>query len=123
MNLFNSFLGNHPGNNLWFFLSTSGIYIACALALVPVVVISYIKKQYTSLLRLISGALVVMFACFLVALASYHILRKVPDLGNNWVWNYLLNFLSQIVVAGGILLGLLALGRRTIRLRAQQAQD
>jgi len=88
----------------------------------PFVVIAYVKQQYTSLLRLIAGAIIVMSAIFLVALVSYHILNKVPDLGNNWVWNYLLNFLSQIVVAGGIFLGILALGKRTLKLRAQQAQ-
>jgi hypothetical protein len=122
MNLFNSFLGNHPGNDLWFFLSTSGIYLACAMALISFGVIGYIRNRYTNLLHFISGVIAVIFALLLVALFSYYILSKIPDLGNNWTWNYLLNFISQIVIAGGVLLVLLALGRRTLKLRAQQAQ-
>jgi hypothetical protein len=122
MNLFNTLLSNPSGDDIWFFISTSGVYAACAMAFIPFGIIAYIRKQYTNLFRFILGTVVVMFAVLLVALFSYHLLSKVPDLGNNWAWNYLLNFISQIVVAGGILLGLLATGRRTIKLRAQQAQ-
>lgn len=89
-------------NNLWFLLSTSGIYILITIILVPVMLIT--DKQ-TAFLKLLASMFIFSVIMFFTSWFNYWLFDKIiPDqLFGNWTWNYIINFLLQV----GLIIGLI----------------
>jgi hypothetical protein len=107
--------------DLWFFLSTSGLYILCIVTLIPVTILSYIKKKVNDSIKFIIGILFMSGMLFIIMLITNYLLSKIPIIGGNLTWNYLLNFLFQLTIIASVFLGLLSIGKRNVKRQAAQS--
>jgi hypothetical protein len=88
-------------NNIWFLLSTSGVYILTTIFVVPVL---FITDRKTPFWKLLASMIVFVVVMFFTSWFNYWLFDKIiPDkLWGSWTWNYIINFLLQI----GLLIGL-----------------
>lgn|SRR5690554_3194834 len=88
-------------NNIWFLMSTSGIYILTTILVVPVFL--FMDKK-TPFLKLLASMIVFVIVMFFTSWFNYWLFDKIiPDrLWGNWTWNYIINFILQV----GLMIGL-----------------
>lgn len=88
-------------NDIWFLISTSGLYILVTIIVVPVLLLTDKKTPFSKLL-----ASMIMFAIvmFFTSWFNYWLFDKIiPDrVFGNWTYNYIINFVLQI----GLVIGL-----------------
>ncbi len=84
-------------SNLWFFLSSSCIYIIVGLLLIPVMLIT---DKTTPILKLIAILIMMIVIFTFGAWFNYWLFDLIlPDkIFGSWVWNYIFNFILQIVL-------------------------
>jgi hypothetical protein len=84
-----------PRNNFWFLMSVSGIYLL--LYLIILIVFPFMDKGNSIGQKI---AIVIIFIVFagLNALLYYWLFGFIPKLGDTWTWNYVLNFVVQIIL-------------------------
>ncbi|MCD8401398.1 hypothetical protein G1K66_12405 [Tenacibaculum finnmarkense] len=88
-------------SNIWFLISSSGIYILTTFLVVPVLLIT---DRETAFLKLLASMIMFCIVMFFTSWFNYWLFDKIiPDeLFGSWVWNYIINFIIQI----GLLVGL-----------------
>jgi len=88
-------------NNIWFLMSTSGIYI---LTTILVVLVFLFMDKKTPFLKLLASMIVFVIVMFFTSWFNYWLFDKIiPDrLWGNWTWNYIINFILQV----GLMIGL-----------------
>jgi hypothetical protein len=88
-------------NNIWFLLSSSGLYILVTIFVVPVLLLT---DRKTPFLKLLASMIIFILVMFFTSWFNYWLFDKLlPDkLFGSWNWNYIINFVLQI----GLILGL-----------------
>lgn len=88
-------------NNIWFLISSSGLYILVTIFVVPVLLLT---DRRTPFLKLLASMIIFIFIMFFTAWFNYWLFDKlIPDkVFGSWTWNYLINFSLQI----GLIIGL-----------------
>ena len=88
-------------NNIWFLISSSGIYILVTILIVPVLLLT---DRKTSFLKLLASVIMFSIVMFFTSAFNYWLFGEIiPDeLFGSWIWNYIVNFIIQI----GLLVGL-----------------
>lgn len=97
-------INNNPKiirNNIWFLLSTSGIYILTTIFVVPVFLITDRKTPFW---KLFASMLIFTIVMFVTSWFFYWLFDNIlPDrLFGSWTWNYIVNFILQI----GLIIGM-----------------
>lgn len=89
-------------NEIWFLVSSSGLYIIVTIFVVPVILLTDKKTPFFKLIAsMIMFVIVMFFTCwFNYWLFDIIIPKKVFG---SWTWNYILNFVLQI----GLIIGLI----------------
>ncbi|SDX75200.1 hypothetical protein [Flavobacterium degerlachei] len=90
-----------PRNDVWFLLSTSGIYILVTLLLIPILLLT---DKTTPFLKLIATLIIFGIVMFFTSWFNYWLFDKIiPDmLFGSWIWNYIINFMIQIALIAGL---------------------
>jgi hypothetical protein len=89
-------------SNVWFLISSSGLYILVTILVVPVLLLT---DRKTPFLKLLASMIMFGLVMFFTSWFNYWLFDKIiPDeLFGSWTWNYIANFILQI----GLILGLL----------------
>jgi hypothetical protein len=89
-------------NNIWFLITSSGLYILVTIFVVPVLLLT---DRKTPFLKLLASMIIFILVMFFTSWFNYWLFDKlIPDkLFGSWTWNYIVNFVLQI----GLILGLL----------------
>ena len=82
-------------NDIWFLISSSGLYILVAILFLPIMLI---LDKKTPFLRLIATLLTFTVIILFTAWFNFWLFDKIiPDnLFGSWTWNYIANFILQI---------------------------
>ena len=88
-------------SNIWFLISSSGIYILVTFLVVPVFLLT---DRTTPFLKLLASMIIFALVMFFTSWFNYWLFDKIiPDeLFGSWIWNYIVNFSLQV----GLMIGL-----------------
>lgn len=88
-------------NNVWFLISSSGLYILVTIFVVPVLLLT---DKRTPFLKLLASMIVFILVMFFTCWFNYWLFEKlIPnEIFGSWTWNYVINFVMQI----GLIIGL-----------------
>lgn len=88
-------------NDLWFFISSSGIYLLVVILAIPII---FLTDKKTPIFRLIATMLISALIIAFTAWFNYWLFGVIiPDqLFGSWIWNYIVNFLLQIGLGVGL---------------------
>jgi hypothetical protein len=82
-------------NNFWFHLSSSGLFYLLGITLLPIM---FFVNPYESLLQRIATSIFTTLMFMSFGLVFYWICDFIPQLYfKTWFWNYLLNFVLQLI--------------------------
>ena len=85
-------------NNFWFNVSASGIYFLLAVIMIPLMLFT---DKTTSFSQRLATGIATTISFVLFALFFIWVLGLIPQITNStWVWNYIINFLIQIITMG-----------------------
>ena len=89
-------------NNFWFHLSSSGLFYLLGITLLPFM---FFMNPYESLIQRIATSIFTTLMFMSFGLVFYWICDFIPQLYfKTWIWNYLLNFVLQIVPVSSIII-------------------
>ena len=85
----------------WFLFSTSGIYILVTIILLPILLLFDRNTPFLQLLLMLIMFAIVMF---FTSWFNYWLFDKIIpyEIFGSWVWNYIINFLLQMVLISGL---------------------
>jgi hypothetical protein len=88
-------------NNVWFLISSSGLYILVTIFVVPVLLLT---DKKTPFLKLLASMIVFVLVMFFTSWFNYWLFEKIipNEIFGSWTWNYIINFVMQI----GLIIGL-----------------
>ena len=88
-------------NNVWFLISSSGLYILVTIFVVPVLLLT---DKRTPFLKLLASMIVFILVMFFTCWFNYWLFEKIipNEIFGSWTWNYVINFVMQI----GLIIGL-----------------
>lgn len=81
-------------NNTWFLISSSGIYAAALITIIPLIL--FYGFQTPEPVNFFTGAVISGAVLYSLAAFNYYTFGLIPIIRNNWSWNYALNFLLQV---------------------------
>jgi hypothetical protein len=89
-------------SNIWFLISSSGLYILVTILVIPVLLLT---DRKTPFLKLLASMIMFGLVMFFTSWFNYWLFDKIilDELFGSWTWNYIANFLLQI----GLIIGLL----------------
>ena len=88
-------------SNVWFLISSSGLYILVTILVVPVMLLT---DRKTPFLKLLASMIMFGLVMFFTSWFNYWLFDKIiPDeLFGSWTWNYISNFILQIGLIAGL---------------------
>lgn len=84
-----------PRNNLWFLISSTGIYLI--LYLILIVIFPFLDKS-NSIGQKIAIEIIIIVLGGLNCAINYWLLNFIPKLGDTWTANYIVNFIIQVIL-------------------------
>jgi len=89
-------------NNFWFHLSSSGLFYLLGITLLPFM---FFMNPYESVLQRIATSIFTTLVFMSFGLVFYWICNFFPQLYfKTWIWNYLLNFVLQLIPVSSIMI-------------------
>lgn len=90
---------NPPRNNLILYLCSSWIFIMSSFIILVETIKKILKSKDVGLMfKDFVSAVFVIGMIILISLIPYYLLGKIPIIGKNWSWNYVLIFFAPIIV-------------------------
>jgi hypothetical protein len=82
-------------NDFAFLITSSGLYVFLMILIIPIGVYALLKADNLS--NTLIGIIAVEVMIGIPVVLSYYIFGLIPLIKNNWTWNYVLNFVLQII--------------------------
>ena len=91
-------VANNSKNELLFLISTSGLYVASIMFLIPFGLINLASTKLRDRFNFFMGLAGVVLLLCIITLFGNFLLGFIPQIGHGWGWNYGLNALIQFSV-------------------------